>query len=226
MNLHQASKKPDWEKIEFGQKLNVWQRAAAKTGGIASLANFVTLAGLTLTISGVNDVKRGHVTRGFIKMVAGGSSDKLDGLVAERFGLKSPLGEVVDTGADKVGVGYSLLALTRAGVVPPVESGLLVVQNGANIAISAVAKKHEVELHPSASGKWAMGLQRSGIGLHILSAALRENERSNAAKFCEYGARAVTGAALVLGAVATVGYAKETFQHSPLEAPVSAPPTD
>lgn len=218
MNLHRTEKVPQWETVAPKNR-NVFQKVAARTKGVVTPANAVSLAGALTVASGLRDIHRGKITRGVVKVAAGRSADLGDGVTAEATGTKSPLGEAVDVGVDKGEAIFALPVLVKADVLPKPAAGVIGGQVLANGAFSAVAKRRGVEMHPSKEGKLTTLGQWTTIGLYGLAAVARETEYDRLARGLEIAGHISTVATAALGAKAIAGYAQEAASPSP-EAPV------
>src|SRR5260370_1427998 len=113
MNLHHADK-PDWEK-QPPDSWNVWQRLAARTQGVITPANFVSLAGVAMVITGLVLITVNSVLLGTLLVIIGRMADILDGIVAEMTHTKSPLGELIDATIDKMILLAAIVVLALDG---------------------------------------------------------------------------------------------------------------
>jgi phosphatidylglycerophosphate synthase len=131
---------------------------AAATHGVVTPGNAVTTAGTGLTLYGLGLLANGDVKPALISIATGRIADVLDGLLAHATHTKSPLGEALDAGFDKVQTAAALVILTREGIVPPPAAAALAIGQVAIFGFSAIAKNRGHEIHPALSGKYAMGL--------------------------------------------------------------------
>jgi len=208
MNLHRASRVPDWEKVEPSER-NVFQKVAAATGGVVTPGNFLTAMGGVCVGSGLIDVYNGKTKRGTKKIGIGRAFD----IAADVTGTKSPLGEVFDATLDKVAMLGIVAVFCKKGIISKRTAAHLVIQNGVNVVTTAVAKYNDVELHPSAMGKKTMALQGMTLGFSGLARAAVEEgnfERADqlqlCADICELGAAAT-------GIATSAGYAHEVYEQ-------------
>lgn len=171
MNLHRSDKVPDWEKVPENQR-NIFQRTAAKTNGVVTPGNVISVAGLAITLSGLKDMHDGQYTRGTVKIGVGRLCDMADGFAADKTGTKSALGEAVDAFIDKVVMAVGLLVLRKADIVPRETARAFAVQNGVNALATGVAKMRGVDLHPTEKGKKTAWAQWMTLGGRSLGAAL------------------------------------------------------
>lgn len=174
MNLHRASNKPDWEKTPTAEHTAL-QRLAASTYGVITPANIVTIIGLGIVIWGLVAILQGQFFLGLLLVVGGRLLDIVDGVVAEATHTKSPLGELFDAVADKIGTLLTILVLIFAGItywwviialiLPQVLIPLLVFYK----------KQKNIRVHPTRQGKISMALTWVGIAGLLLVKAFDEN---------------------------------------------------
>jgi len=212
MNLHRTDKKPQWERTAESER-TVWQRIAYKTHGVVTPANLVSLTGLALTMSGLQDFKKGNKQRATAKIILGRACDIADGLVAEHTKTKSPFGEAVDATVDKISMAHGLYVLSETDTLPVFATASFFTQNIVNTAATAIAKKRGVELHPSAEGKITTLLQWAAIGGYVIDSALHDqNKDSDTMSNTALGSHAITAGATVLGAVVNAQYMRTALQ--------------
>lgn len=173
MNLHRTDNVPQWEKLDPSER-NGWQRVAAATKGVVTPANAVTAAGYAVFEWGLRDVRRGNVGAGVAKVVAGRLFDIADGMVAEKTGTKSPLGEAFDATVDKIEAARGLYTFARRGIVPRYVAVSFAAQNAVNTLATFYAKSRDAEIHPSAAGKITTALQWGTVASYGLEATLPE----------------------------------------------------
>lgn len=214
MNLHRTDKKPQWESTAESDR-NIWQRIAHKTYGVVTPANLVSLTGLALTMSGLQDFRRGDKQKAATKIIVGRACDIADGLVAEHTKTKSPLGEAVDATIDKISMAHGLYVLSETDTIPAFATASFFTQNIVNTAATAVAKKRGVELHPSLEGKITTLLQWAAIGGYVIDNVLTE-QRNNYVESSpvETASHAITAGATALGTVVNMQY-----MHTALKSP-------
>lgn len=154
MEMHQAGRRADWVSIA-GDRRTIWQHIAARTNGIITPGNVVSIAGLVFVLSGIYMVIQGQYVSGFFWVGLGRSADIADGIVAHRTGTKSPLGEAVDAAIDKVELLAALVGLFIAGLLPLSYVIAIALLNGTIAIVSVVAKAKGHIVHPVRSGKLA-----------------------------------------------------------------------
>jgi phosphatidylglycerophosphate synthase len=210
MNLHRTEKKPQWESTPEAER-NVWQRIAQATKGMVTPANAISLLGLGLTASGLQDFKRGARQQAVAKIILGRACDIADGYVADKTKTKSPIGEAVDATVDKISMAHGLYVLRETDTLPVFTTASFFTQNVINTAATAVAKKRGVELHPSAEGKITTLMQWAAIGGYIISAVRSQSEGPSA---IEGVSNLLSAGATVLGSVVNIQYIKQATAHS------------
>lgn len=180
-----AHQRPDgvigeWELIDR-TKWSAHQRIAAKTLGVVTVANAVSLLGAGVTASGIRDYQQGRLARATAKMGVGRSLDLVDGLVAKKFGTRSVTGAGIDAGADKLLGAYFLTASARRGDLSPVEAGVHLTQQARIAYENFKIKQAGGEPNPSENGKHGQMFLWLRAGGTLLSQVLREQEATTAA---------------------------------------------
>lgn len=225
LKSHQASTVPDWEKIA-PQDRNAWQRVAAETRGIVTLGNALTLLGTLVTINGIHDVRTGKKAQGALKIVTGAVLDRADGTGADMTGTKSPLGEAVDAGADKVLIAYALGTLAADEHMPRGSALAIGAQNTATTAIAVMAKWCGRTIHPGWPGKWGIGIQKVVPAIHALESLAEDQGWYRTARVLGGTATAATVVSVGLGTAGTIQYAYETFRPVPAAVEQAPPPVE
>jgi phosphatidylglycerophosphate synthase len=213
MNLHRSGSKPEWEGVD-PERRNIFQRIAAKTRGILTPANVVTVAGAGLVASGLMDIYSGHMYRGVAKICVGRTADLVDGAIADKTGTKSPAGEVLDVVTDKAEMAAALPALVASDILPVAAGGLILAQNIAVSALSVYAKRKGRILHPSKEGKLTTFGQWATIGFYALAAVTREIGYGNAAAGLEAAGLASAVITAAIGVKAVAGYSREALNET------------
>lgn len=192
------------EKIEM---VEVLQDIAARTRGVVTPANAVSVAGCALAVAGAS---RMETFGGALAMSVGRSLDIMDGTIARATGTTSPTGEAVDAVLDKAALAVMCCQAIRKNIVPKTVVAAIAAQNAANAAMTLVDRyRHPTcsGLHVSREGKHAMFAQNLSIGLFCLS------EVSAAPTALRKGLRALgwaaAAAATAKGIQASVGYYAE-----------------
>lgn len=199
MNLHRTTGKPDWDKVALSER-NSFQKLAAATHGIVSPANVISLIGLGLVVVGLMEVINQQFWMGLGLLAVGRLLDIVDGAVAEATQTKSPLGELFDAAADKVGTLLTIVALFVANVTYWwVIAALLIPQVIIPIVIYYKRQKG-INVHPTRQGKLSMAAVWVGIvGLLFVKAL-------NDTGLLSIGVYAVIGLSLILGLYALWQY--------------------
>ncbi len=219
MNMHRSGKEGQWEAVAPEDR-NAYQKIAAKTHGIVTPANTVSLVGAGLVASGLKDVATGKTAKGIVKISVGRGADLGDGRVAEKTQTKGPIGEALDVVIDKTEMAAVLPVFVHKNILPQPAAGVIAAQNAANTAFSAIAKRRGITLHPSREGKMATFGQWTTGALYGSAFLARENEMSGLARGLEVAGHISLAATAALGAKAILGYAQETLL------PVPNPPVD
>jgi phosphatidylglycerophosphate synthase len=156
MNLHRIEGKAEWENIPASHRNN-WQKVAARTAGVVTIGNFLSVVGLLSIPAGLWLIISGHAfLAGIIILGAGRLCDLLDGWLADKTGTKSPLGEKIDVVFDKISTGVTVLVLASVAILPWLALGLLLLPHIIIAAVGLLAFRRGHKLHASISGKWSM----------------------------------------------------------------------
>jgi len=208
MELHRASKQPDWEKVPQAEQ-RIVQKIAAKTAGVVTPGNAVSVAGLFLTHSGLIDIKRSQFLRGTARVAVGRALDIADGYVADKTGTKSPLGEKVDATIDKILMADALWFLYKKDIIPTKAAILIGGQNMVNTVATAIATLRGNEIHSSREGKITTAMQWAAIGGYCLDTIAQSNIR--------YAADGMMVASTALGAYVNVDYMQTALNLQQVE---------
>lgn len=157
MNLHRAGSKPQWDGVP-SKKRNTWQDLAVSTNGILTPGNALTILGFAMVLSGLMYILQEQYWLGAVYIGIGRLLDIADGQAAEYTKTKSPLGEQLDAGFDKLATVLILIALPAASVLPWSLAIALLAPHVAIAAYSAYRIAHFQQLHPSKFGKISMAL--------------------------------------------------------------------
>ena len=204
MDLHRHTGKPDWELVPESDRTPV-QRLAAKTNGWLTPANAVTFASNISSFAGLYYLSRDKTKLGLLCLAIGRCGDGLDGIVAQYYGVKSPLGEALDAGFDKLQAAVALgIGMTRGSI--PYQAGVpLATEQTAITAISAVANWGGKKVHPGASGKLATAAMWLGMA-EFVAADIVAPHSSTHAEQLKFSAYATSWLSLGLGVHAIGGY--------------------
>lgn len=173
MVLHELHKRAEWYAVPDSQRTGI-QRLAARTQGIITPANVVSLLGLAITLWGLLAFYQHSYTLGLVLVGIGRLADILDGYIARQTHTTSPFGEGLDAGFDKAVVLAAVVLLTAAHVLPLFVTALVIVIQ-LIIAGLALAVRHDgTGIHPSRSGKYAMFVLWVAIGLFMVARVVPE----------------------------------------------------
>ncbi len=157
MNLHRSGLKPDWDLLPR-ERWNRWQKLAADTHGIVTIGNAITILGFVGVLVGLYLVVKQHYSIGLGLLGAGRFCDLLDGWLAEKTGTKSPLGEQLDAGFDKLGTVVTIITFLVIGIAPVWVAVMLSLPQIAIATTAYVAIRRGRQFPPSAAGKISMAL--------------------------------------------------------------------
>jgi CDP-diacylglycerol--glycerol-3-phosphate 3-phosphatidyltransferase len=152
MKLHYTGKQADWDLVP-AENRNVWQRLAARTSGVVTPGNAVSLLGIVLVLSGLAIMSANEFWWGFGVLALGRIADIVDGTIANSTGTKSPVGEAVDAIFDKIAAIAVLVFFVYYQWIPIVPMLLVALHVCANSILALTARIRHVELHPTAAGK-------------------------------------------------------------------------
>lgn len=204
MQLHRASSKPEWE-LCVPAKRNYWQKIAARTNGIATPANMVTVMSFLVVLAGLGMLLANHYAQAAPVVIIGRLGDLLDGWLAEKTGTKSPLGEVLDASVDKITVVLALAAVVITGMISAWFAVALLLPQAMIAVLSLQAGKRSVRLHPSRAGKVSMALVWLALFIQLII-AWRSLENNFAAVLT---GGIISLISILLGYSAALAYARE-----------------
>lgn len=199
MNLHRTSGTPDWANVKVADR-NVFQNMAAATRGIMSPANVITVIGLGIVVYGLVAIMQQQFWTGLVFLAIGRLLDIVDGLVAEATHTKSPLGELFDAVADKIGTLLTIAVLFIAGVAYWWVIMALIVPQIAITLLILYKKSKGIGVHPTRQGKLSMAAAWMGIVGLLLAKALGNPAVLTAAVY------AIIASSVVLGLYALWQY--------------------
>jgi len=170
MNLHRTTGKADWEHVKPSD-YNIFQKVSAATHGVASPANIITIIGLGIVVFGLALILQGSFWAGLILLAVGRLLDIVDGVVAESTGTKSPLGELFDAAADKIGTLLTIVVLIVAGITYWWIILALILPQVIIPLVAFYKKRKNAAIHPTRQGKLSMASAWVGIvGLLVVKA--------------------------------------------------------
>lgn len=179
MKLHRALRS-DWSEVAPQQR-TLWQRCAAGSHGVITPGNLITLIGAILVLRGLYDLAHAQLITGVAMLLIGRMADILDGMVADYTKTKSPLGEAVDAATDKVLTILALYVLLDKQLMPVIVGSVMALHAVYNIAVSTVARRLHVSLHPSSTGKLSALFEWACVGLYVFGDILKQQHHSNTA---------------------------------------------
>lgn len=207
MDMHQAGKQAEWASIPEAE-LHGWQQLAARTNGWVTPGNMISVAGLLLVLAGLLILLQGHYLLSFLLVVVGRFADLLDGIVAHKTHTKSPVGEAVDAGVDKIELLVAVVIMLALETAPAMMLGIIIVTNVCIALISALAKLKKRHLHPVRTGKLATFILWVALGLYIGFAASKIHAIANVAGL-------LLALAVILGFIALAKYLLHFIRSTP-----------
>jgi phosphatidylglycerophosphate synthase len=203
----------DWDDIK-DEDLSRLQRIAKKSHGIITAANAITIAGTVAVINGLSDFADGRKVEGTAKVLVGRLGDIADGAVADKTKTKGRFGRDLDPTVDKIQLAAGLVILTGADVLPIAATVAVAAPNIIGSIGSIAARKHGVEVNPSASGKHGAAAVWLGVGAFMLKNAIEKHSPG----LVDSGLEAIGWAGTVGGAAlslpAAVEYSKAGFSEN------------
>jgi phosphatidylglycerophosphate synthase len=163
MQLHRTTGKADWLAIP-PQSHTSLQRLAARTHGIATPSNVVTIVGFALVLIGLQEILNRHYLSATVLLATGRICDILDGWLAELTLTKSPLGELLDAAIDKILTILTVATFFVAHIAPAWVLVALVTPHVLIVLILLGWRIRRRVFHPSLVGKLSM----AGVWLSLL----------------------------------------------------------
>jgi phosphatidylglycerophosphate synthase len=167
MQLHRTTGKADWLAIP-SKSYTIWQRLAARTHGVVTPSNAVTIAGFALVLIGLQEILNQRYLPGTVLVAIGRICDILDGWLAEFTRTKSPLGELLDAAADKTLTILTVAAFFAVHFAPVWVLIALVTPHVLIVVILLGWRIRKRAFHPSLVGKLSM----AGVWVSLLIYAL------------------------------------------------------
>jgi phosphatidylglycerophosphate synthase len=203
----------DWADIPQASRTR-WQQVAATTHGLVTPGNAVTVLGLVLSLVGVWYIYNDALAPGLALLAVGRLADMADGLVADNTHTKSPVGELLDAGCDKLVAGVVLIAFLAGHIIPLLPLVVLLAQTVINIASSIVARRRGRELHPSTLGKRAAVVEWLVVFWFLLARLIAPHSVF-LADVCNVIGYASLLVFIIWGADASIGYARHALRAKP-----------
>ena len=214
MHLHQVTNSPDWSSTPR-HKRNFWQRIAAKTNGVGTPGNILSIAGFVLVLIGLWIVVVHSLWEGTFLVGFGRLADILDGIIAHRTGTKSPLGRAIDATLDKIGAVLALSVFALHNILPVWVAAAILLQNVANILVSIYAPWRRIFLNPSEAGKIATAGFWLTIVVFVAGRLVAGSGMSVFTYPVLFIAYVLAFGSLFLGVIATGGYIIAVLQAPP-----------
>lgn len=171
MDLHELHTGAEWYKIP-DKKRTALQRLAARTQGIVTPGNAVTISGAIITSTGLWAFWQHKFVAGFILIGIGRLCDILDGHLARATHTSSPFGEGLDAATDKLIILLAAITLLATHAVPLAIIIAVAILEFVTAVTVMAGRKMGVRLHPLLIGKYAtFGLWVSLV-LYLIAHAL------------------------------------------------------
>ena len=151
-----------------------WRQRLGSGGWVphAQLPNVLSVAricAVPLLVWLLDRPSQGYALMAFLLFFCASMTDILDGYLARKYNLESPLGKLLDPLADKLLVVSALLMLALINREPGIPGWFMVIVVGREIAVTglrSIAASEGLVLAAEASGKMKMILQ--AVGIHAL----------------------------------------------------------
>jgi CDP-diacylglycerol--glycerol-3-phosphate 3-phosphatidyltransferase len=143
-------------------------RSASRAPGRARLLIVLTSLRIVLAPLVMGLVLGDRETAAAIVFLVAAATDYLDGRLARRWGVASPLGSFLDTTADKLLVSTALLALVAVDRASPWFAAVIVGRELVLLGLRAAVAAGGRHLEPSLLGKWKATVQFVAIALAML----------------------------------------------------------
>ncbi|HEX8763385.1 MAG TPA: CDP-alcohol phosphatidyltransferase family protein [Candidatus Saccharimonadales bacterium] len=156
--LEQLHSGAEWYHISPAARTPL-QRLAARTLGVATPGNVITLAGLGLTLYGLAALIQQN-NLGVLWILIGRLLDVLDGLLARLTRTSSPFGEGLDATCDKVAIIITASMLMVASVASILLLPLalilaaILLEEACTALIILQARRKDIQIHPTRLGKY------------------------------------------------------------------------
>lgn len=205
MDLHHTTGKPDWESRNH-KDYNVWQRVAAKTNGMVTLPNFITMAGFVAVLVSLLFISHHSYWAATILLIIGRLCDIADGYVAEKTSTKGPVGEKLDAIIDKIGGFLTLLIFYIAHVAPLAVLIAILLPQTLISGQTVYYLRNNIHLQPSRYGKLSMAASWLALfGFIIIRASHMQHFNLFTGTVYFF---VIVG--VILGLYASLGYTKNT----------------
>lgn len=201
MNLHRIESSTEWHAIKVS-KQNNWQRVAARTHGIITIGNVLTLLGFLLVLIGLSQILTENSMLGIVLIFIGRVLDLADGWAAHITGTKSFIGEVADATADKAGTFLTVVVIGITDIAPwAIILGLIAPQVLISIIIY-IQRCSGKDTHASLLGKLSM----AGTWIALAGLLMNHLLHNDALLVVSY---AVAYVSISCGIIAAINYMRQ-----------------
>ncbi len=222
MNLNSHAGVPDWELVD-PLDWNQWQKRAAQTNGWDTPGNRETAKGLLYSSLGIALVAKGKTALGTTFIGYGRYKDIKDGKRAQETGTKSPRGAFLDALVDKVLVAEAVPVMVKQNVISTEQAVGIIGINALNAALNGIAQVRDREPKTNTFGKWYTFGTWAGIGLKLVGKVAENICAQDIGKNAKLAGDVVLWAGSIgLGALSSVGYAKEAFCNNGIKPEATA----
>jgi|GEM_PF-2460718 len=149
------------------------QRLAARTLGVVTPSNIITVGGALMVVVGLLLFYNKSYLPGLILIGLGRCFDLLDGYVARKTHTSSPFGEGLDASSDKVVIGFTAIILLVVGVLPLLIGLLFLLEEAGTALLTLMSRRQGVTIHPTRLGKYTTFAVWIVVGLYLVSYWLR-----------------------------------------------------
>lgn len=154
INLHTSLNQSDWGSTK-PEDWNIWQKIASATRGIITPGNAISCGGAILVFVGLIMLTH-EVTLSGVLFVAGGRlADAIDGIIADKTGTKSLVGEAIDSIMDKLVAVATLIVIFAYELLPLIVIFVIASHTVVNSIIAIIGRLRQIRMHPSLLGKLA-----------------------------------------------------------------------
>ena len=174
MKLHYAGDTSEWAGIPPHER-NIWQRWANTTHGVITPGNVFSVVGIATVFVGLFVIADDQLWRGLWLLAGGRLCDVIDGTAANATGTKSPLGEAIDTTADKVAAFATLLVFAATAIAPWPVMLLIGLQSLLIATLGFAAYQMHKKPHVVAAGKIGGATIWAGLLSFAFAAALHSH---------------------------------------------------
>ena len=158
MALHRA-RINDCDQIP-AEKMSLLQQIAARTAGLLTLPNLITMLGGSFVIYSLfqlhGDISHENIISATIFIIFGRLLDIADGYAAEWTKTKSPFGEALDESVDKIALFLVAIVLLVKQLVPSWVLYVMLAHGLFNVILTIIALLRKRRFYPSFLGKLAV----------------------------------------------------------------------